>query len=412
MRNMTCLVSIAALGLLPLLASTQTHAQELRIDGFESGQSVGFQAGFVAGEMGAVRLTPPTNDTYRVDAITLLFGPSPESRNVTVRIYEDSAYSGDFDPPGTQLFTGNYTLLGSANQLSVIDVSQAGIQVDGTFRVAIQFNHDGDPAIARDDDGTVDSTRNFIFAEGFGWVTSSFLGVAGDWVIRARVRNLGGGEEDAGPPVDAGPADAGLADAGNDDAGLPFDAGEPFDAGAPFDAGEPFDAGSPFDAGAPTDAGAPLDAGDVDDDAGAPPEDAGTPPVEDGGISIDDAGAAEPDPEPAGEPEGEPDAEPSAEPAPAPDVEPEDRPCALNSDCLNGSYCGDEGICTQDCRIDTDCSAGDVCDVLGRCVEETEVEIPEGCVCVAPASGGRPLWALALIGALGFAVRRRRRSQG
>ncbi len=210
MRNLTGLVSIAAFGLLPLLTATATHAQELRVDGFESGAAAGFQAGFVSGEMGAVRLTTPTNDTYRLDAVTLLFGPSSEQRNITLRIYEDNAFSGDFDQPGTPLFSGNFSLLGSAEQFSVIDISSEGIQVEGTFRVALQFNHDGSPAIARDTDGTVDSTRNFIFAEGFGWVSSSILGVNGDWVIRARVRNIGGGEEDAGPPVDAGPAlDAG-----------------------------------------------------------------------------------------------------------------------------------------------------------------------------------------------------------
>ena len=45
--------------------------------------------------------------------------------------------------------------------------------------------------------------------------------------------------------------------------------------------------------------------------------------------------------------------------------------CALNSDCERGSYCGSDGLCTQDCVDATrDCPKGYFCSDLGKCEYE------------------------------------------
>jgi hypothetical protein len=70
--------------------------------------------------------------------------------------------------PGTQLYQGDDTLTGSDDAFSVIDLTASNVFVSGSFRVGIEFQHDGVPSIARDDDGTIRTTRNFIMAPGPG----------------------------------------------------------------------------------------------------------------------------------------------------------------------------------------------------------------------------------------------------
>jgi hypothetical protein len=63
---------------------------ELRNDGFAVGGSAGFQGGFVAGEIGAVRLVP-AQGPVTVERERFLFGGAAVSRNVVLHIWDDSA---------------------------------------------------------------------------------------------------------------------------------------------------------------------------------------------------------------------------------------------------------------------------------------------------------------------------------
>lgn len=59
--------------------------------------------------------------------------------------------------------------------------------MDGPFRVGIELQHAGLPSVARDADGTIAPSRNFALLDGLGWVESSTLAIAGDWLLRAVV---------------------------------------------------------------------------------------------------------------------------------------------------------------------------------------------------------------------------------
>lgn len=194
---------LAATILATALALTFAHAalaQEiiLRNDGFESGGNAVFQGGFAAGEVGASRFTPPVSSLWRINRVQLLFGGSTASRNITLHIWEDADGTND---PGDEIYSADFTLTGSNQFLQEIVVISDNLQVTGAFRVGIEFQVAGLPSIARDDDGTIHDSQNFILAEGFGWQRSSLFGVSGDWIIRAGVENLLAGVGDPGAPA-------------------------------------------------------------------------------------------------------------------------------------------------------------------------------------------------------------------
>jgi len=172
------------------LTNVALSAEEtLRNDSFTSGDPVSFQAGFVAGEVAAARFEPQIACPCVVERITLLFGGSTATREMGVSVWEDSAGA---DTPGALLFTGTVTLTGSNVALQEIDLTLAPIIVNGPFRVGLEFNHNGLPGVATDEDGTIDETANFILAD-IGvlfWFRSAALSVGGDFVIRATIDNL------------------------------------------------------------------------------------------------------------------------------------------------------------------------------------------------------------------------------
>jgi len=163
--------------------------EELRLDGFETGQTAFFQSGFVTGEVGAVRLTPTLACPCQVLQVTVLFGGAASTENVGVLVWDDP--TGALDP-GVPIFDGTATLTGSNQNLQQIDLNSQNVFVSGPFRVGIEFTHSGLPSIARDDDG-IDVNNNFIEADILGtfvWFRSADLGVSGDWIIRATVESL------------------------------------------------------------------------------------------------------------------------------------------------------------------------------------------------------------------------------
>src|SRR5262245_66552994 len=143
---------IVQAGALLLATAVTAQTEELRNDGFASGQPVSFQAGFIEGEIGAVRLVPTLSCPCRVESVSLLFGGAGGTLPVLVHIWDDAAGTVD---PGTQLFVDSFQLSGLNNALQVIDPSPANVIVNGPFRVGIEFAAAGLPSIARDADGTI-----------------------------------------------------------------------------------------------------------------------------------------------------------------------------------------------------------------------------------------------------------------
>jgi hypothetical protein len=178
--------ALAAAVLAAAFTAHPVFAQEtiLQNDGFIDGQAVGFQGGFVVGEMAGVRLTPPGPFPLQVTRVQFLFGGAAGQRTITLRIYDDP---GPGSAPGVQLFFGDYQVTASNTALQEIDLTGDNVFVTGQFRVAIEFQHSGLPSVARDGDGTIQAARNFIYASIGSWFDSQLFGLTGDWVIRAGV---------------------------------------------------------------------------------------------------------------------------------------------------------------------------------------------------------------------------------
>jgi hypothetical protein len=189
-----------AVGVLVAFTRTADAQQTLQNDGFTSGMVAGFQGGFVAGEMGASRFVAPSG-VQQLLRVQFLFGGAPGTRMVTLRVYDDPGGLA----PGTELFSGDYDVTGNDMALSEIDLSTDNVQVPQQFRVALEFYASGYPCIARDDDGTITASLNYIYAGALGWRQSTFFGLAGDWVIRAVVSTAGGTPDAALPVIDANP---------------------------------------------------------------------------------------------------------------------------------------------------------------------------------------------------------------
>src|SRR5687767_14939760 len=143
MRAIT-LIPLAALTLAARLASAQT---ELKNDGFMDNDNVGFQSGFVTGEIGAVRLNPG-GAGLQVQYVRFLFGGATGTRTITLHIWDDQAGGAN---PGTEIFSGDYDVTASDSAMQEIDLRADNVFVLGEFRVGIELQHNGTPSLARDD---------------------------------------------------------------------------------------------------------------------------------------------------------------------------------------------------------------------------------------------------------------------
>ncbi|MCZ6598051.1 MAG: hypothetical protein O7B99_10455 [Planctomycetota bacterium] len=159
-------------------------AELAQVDGWDSGQVAVFQGGFVAGETAAIRLTPAGPCPCQVDEVRFLFGGGAGTHDVTIRIYDDTALT---NVPGAELHSETVSLTGTNEFMQSVDLRASAVMVTGAFRVGLEFTHAGYPSVARDSDGSIDFSANFIDAQGFGWVPSWLLGLTGDWIIRAVV---------------------------------------------------------------------------------------------------------------------------------------------------------------------------------------------------------------------------------
>jgi hypothetical protein len=175
-----------------LLATPLARAQEtvLHYDSYVNGQVANFPNWLVTGEGAAVTLTPPGPLPMQITRVQFLFGGAAGTRTVTLRIWDDPGGGGDYTP-GTQLYSADYSLTANDTTLQEIDLTSAAISVSGPFRVGIEYQHDGLPTIAEDQDGNIYGGVNFQrYKTGpgtFTWYDWSTIGGEGDWVLRAGV---------------------------------------------------------------------------------------------------------------------------------------------------------------------------------------------------------------------------------
>lgn len=189
MKNSLLFIAVILIGFTSCNNDDDTQKTEtvnLQIDGFTTGGAKGFQAGFVAGETAEVTLGP-VSSTFQVTYVQFIFGgkgTTPASRDIVLKIYKDIGVG----TPGAQLFTGTYSIAASDNNMQQIDLRDSKIIVNGggSIRVAIEMTAAGLPSVAVDKDGTVSGTANWIKTGG-SWVTSTSLGLSGDFIIRATV---------------------------------------------------------------------------------------------------------------------------------------------------------------------------------------------------------------------------------
>jgi hypothetical protein len=164
----------------------QRQTVNLQLDGFNTGETKAFQAGFVSGETAEVTLGPVTY-SFQVTYVQFLFGGNGSTavtRDVVLKIYKDIGVGN----PGTLLFSSTYSIAASDIIMQQIDLRDNQIMVNGggSIRVAIEMTDSGLPSVAADQDGTISNSANWIKTGG-SWVSSSSLGLSGDFIIRATV---------------------------------------------------------------------------------------------------------------------------------------------------------------------------------------------------------------------------------
>lgn len=178
MRPVFLLIALAACG-----SATGPTMSTLKNDAFVSGVAT-FVSAFASGEGAAAKLGPQSND-FTVRSVQFLFGGSDTAKTVTLTIYDDVGN----DAPGAVLYSHDYPLTPSNAGFQQIDLTAQHIAVASghSIRVAVFFQHDGLPSVAKDGDG-INSSRNYIFSTG-GWVKAESVGINGDFIIRAEIES-------------------------------------------------------------------------------------------------------------------------------------------------------------------------------------------------------------------------------
>jgi hypothetical protein len=162
---------------------------QLANDGWRDGAAAAFQMGFVMGECWGSTFAPePEHYPFTVVGATMIVGGEDMgTADFEIGLWEVDATG----VPTMQLGSGVATVSGVDDGFDAVALAPLGIASplveSGSFALsACLVAHDGFPAIARDDDGTIAADRNWIFAEG-AWTASSGLGLTGDWILRATI---------------------------------------------------------------------------------------------------------------------------------------------------------------------------------------------------------------------------------
>lgn len=163
----------------------------LQNDGWEDGDQVAYQEGFVQGECWASVYVPPANlGPFTLDGISMLVGGDDMGEaEFSVGLWEVD----DQNQPTTELDVGTTLLSGMDMGFDGTTVDalmlDAPVFEDQNFAIVVcLLAHDGFPAIGRDADGTIAEDLNWIRLENGTWTPATDLGLTGDWIMRATVR--------------------------------------------------------------------------------------------------------------------------------------------------------------------------------------------------------------------------------
>jgi MYXO-CTERM domain-containing protein len=190
--------AISLLGALVWPAQARAAEVELQNDGFVDNGQAACQDGFRVGDHGASSFTH--DEPYTLTSVRFLFCGADTSEAITLHVYREEGTP----EPGAELYVADFQVQGAEDAMSELDLSGEDIVFDAgeAFRVSIEVQHNGAPAIARDTDGDIQPGVNWIYDTLTGaWGDSQSFGLTGDWVIRARVETAGGGGAGGMPPT-------------------------------------------------------------------------------------------------------------------------------------------------------------------------------------------------------------------
>jgi hypothetical protein len=205
---------LAVLFAIGVFGAAQAADKELRLDSFESGDSVSFQGGFLDGECWASIFTPDPGDyPFTPVSLDLLVGGSQSAQYFVVKVYE----AGNGLPLGALVDSEAFELQGSDEAFNRLVFSEAEMSLpeveSGNLAVAVCLDeHDGYPAIGTDAGGISEASSNLLYANtgtSSAWFQSSAFGLQGDWIMRLCIE----GDNVSGDPC---PEAAGGGDADTD----------------------------------------------------------------------------------------------------------------------------------------------------------------------------------------------------
>ncbi|MBL8620091.1 MAG: hypothetical protein JNK64_02280 [Myxococcales bacterium] len=223
------LAALAAVSVVLGLSVSANAQVELKNDGFTDGQMVAVQGGFVPGEMAAARYQVASpRQLLAVRTIFANVSAGGAAVDVTLHVWTDDGISL---APGTELYSGDFTLTPSQTQMQELSVAANNITVSGWFRIGIEFHHTGQPSVTNDVGGFSNANASLLRETTLGWRTAGFFGVSGDWILRAVVSDGGTTGPDAGttgpdagttgPDAGTGGPDAGTGGSCNGNAECP-----------------------------------------------------------------------------------------------------------------------------------------------------------------------------------------------
>ncbi len=178
---------LAAAFLLAFPATALAGYKLLANDDFVSGDTAGFQGGFVDGECWGVVYVPDSGDyPFEMMAVDALIGGTTGYAFFDIEFYE---LTGSDLNNASSLGSSYLALTGSNHSFNRVDLTDHKLGVSlptvssGNVAVAMCLSgHSGYPAIARDV-GLAHADRNYILAHGMWW-QSNLLGLTGDWIQR------------------------------------------------------------------------------------------------------------------------------------------------------------------------------------------------------------------------------------
>lgn len=198
MSQITRKVAAAAIAVVGLASLSQAVEVVVQNDSLQAGQLGAVQVGFVAGEQAAAWLKSPCDGSIVAVQVFWLNDPQAPGTSIESAIYIYEA--GSLYPiPGSVLETLEAPNMnaGFLNEFRFLDENNTvpiNIPVDSSeiFVVSFEFANDPPltgPSVVTDTNGCQSGANSLLAVSGVGsgWFNSCFLGLSGDFVIRAVV---------------------------------------------------------------------------------------------------------------------------------------------------------------------------------------------------------------------------------